>query len=92
MVRSAYSSGKPAIGVGAGNGPAYIHHSADVGHAMDCIARSKTFDYGTVCASEQSIIVEKDMENTVRAEGKKLGFYFMNEQEAGKLAKLLFMQ
>ena len=90
MVRSAYSSGKPAIGVGAGNGPAYIHHSADVGHAMDCIARSKTFDYGTVCASEQSIIVEKGMEQQVKAEGEKRGFYFMDTQEAGSLAKLLF--
>ncbi len=90
MVKAAYSSGKPAIGVGAGNGPAYIHHSADVGKAMDCIARSKTFDNGTVCASEQSIIVEKGMEEQVRAEGKKQGFYFMDQQEAGKLAKLLF--
>ena len=90
MVRSAYSSGKPAIGVGAGNGPAYIHRSANAQRALEKILCSKSFDYGTVCASEQSIIVEKDMENTVRAEGKKLGFYFMNEQEAGKLAKLLF--
>ena len=90
MVRSAYSSGKPAIGVGAGNGPAYIHHSADVGHALDCILRSKTFDFGTVCASEQSIIVEKDMESQVRTEGQKRGFYFMNKEEAGSLAKLLF--
>ena len=90
MVRAAYSSGKPAIGVGAGNGPAYIHHSADVKHALACIARSKSFDYGTVCASEQSIIVEKDMENAVREEAKRQGFYFMNTQEAGSLAKLLF--
>ncbi len=90
MVRSAYSSGKPAIGVGAGNGPAYIHHTADVAKAMDCILRSKTFDYGTVCASEQSIIVEKGMEQQVREEGKRRGFYFMNTQEAGSLAKLLF--
>ena len=90
MVKAAYSSGKPAIGVGAGNGPAYIHHSADVEKAMACIARSKSFDNGTVCASEQSIIVEKGMEEAVRREGKKQGFYFMNEQEAGALAKLLF--
>ena len=90
MVKSAYSSGKPAIGVGAGNGPAYIHRSADVRAALEKILRSKSFDYGTVCASEQSIIVEKELESTVRTEGKKLGFYFMNEQEAGKLAKLLF--
>ncbi len=90
MVRSAYSSGKPAIGVGAGNGPAYIHHSADVSHALTCILRSKSFDNGTVCASEQSIIVEKSMEQQVRQEAQHRGFYFMNEQEAGCLAKLLF--
>ena len=90
MVRAAYSSGKPAIGVGAGNGPAYIHHSADVKKALGCIARSKSFDYGTVCASEQSIIVEKSMEQTVREEAKRQGFYFMDTQEAGCLAKLLF--
>ena len=90
MVRSAYSSGKPAIGVGAGNGPAYIHRSADVDHALSCILRSKTFDYGTVCASEQSIIVEKDLEETVKAKASAMGFYFMNTQEAGNLAKLLF--
>ncbi len=90
MVRSAYSSGKPAIGVGAGNGPAYIHHSADIRAAMEKIYRSKTFDYGTVCASEQSIIVEKTQEQAVRAVGRELGFYFMNEKEAGSLAKLLF--
>ena len=90
MVRAAYSSGKPAIGVGAGNGPAYIHHSADVEKAVECILRSKTFDYGTVCASEQSIIVEKAMEETVRKTAQSKGFYFMNTQEAGQLAKLLF--
>jgi len=90
MVRAAYSSGKPAIGVGAGNGPAYIHHSADVSQALSCILRSKSFDYGTVCASEQSIIVEKPMEEAVRREGERQGFYFMDKQEAGSLAKLLF--
>ena len=90
MVKAAYSSGKPAIGVGAGNGPAYIHHSADIGHAIDCILRSKSFDNGTVCASEQSIVIEKSMENAVRQEAQKRGFYFMNQAEAGSLAKLLF--
>ena len=90
MVKAAYSSGKPAIGVGAGNGPAYIHRSADVAHALACIARSKSFDYGTVCASEQSIIVEKGMESAVRSEGEWQGFYFMDTTQAGALAKLLF--
>lgn len=90
MVRAAYSSGKPAIGVGAGNGPAYIHHSADVKEALSCILRSKTFDNGTVCASEQSIIVEKGMEQTVRQEAARQGFWVMGEKEAGALAGLLF--
>jgi len=90
MVKAAYSSGKPAIGVGAGNGPVYIHHSADVEKALSCILRSKTFDYGTVCASEQSIIVEADMEQTVKEKASKMGFYFMDKDQAGQLAKLLF--
>ena len=90
MVIAAYSSGKPAIGVGAGNGPVYIHHSADVEKALRCVLRSKTFDYGTVCASEQSIIVEAAMEAEVKEKAAKMGFYFMNKEEAGRLAKLLF--
>ena len=90
MVKAAYSSGKPAIGVGAGNGPVYIHHSANVEQALSCILRSKTFDYGTVCASEQSIIVEAAMEAEVKEKASQMGFYFMNKEEAGRLAKLLF--
>lgn len=90
MVKAAYSSGKPAIGVGAGNGPAYIHHSADVAKALKRILKSKTFDNGTVCASEQSIIAERPMEARIVEEGKHLGFYFMNEKEAEALGKRLF--
>ncbi len=90
MVRAAYSSGKPAIGVGAGNGPAYIHRSANVQQALECILRSKDFDHGTVCASEQSIIVEKSMEQEVKTKAASMGYYFMNTQEAGQLARLLF--
>ena len=90
MVKAAYSSGKPAIGVGAGNGPAYIHHTADVNKALACILRSKTFDNGTVCASEQSIIVERAMEEKVKSTAKSMGFYFMNSEEAARLAGLLF--
>ena len=90
MVKAAYSSGKPAIGVGAGNGPVFIHHSADVSKAVACIARSKTFDNGTVCASEQSIIVERTLEDAVRREAQSQGFYFMDKEQAGLLAKLLF--
>ena len=90
MVKAAYSSGKPAIGVGAGNGPAYIHHSANAAKALQRILKSKTFDNGTVCASEQSIIAEKSMEARIVEEGRKLGYYFMNEAEAARLGKLLF--
>ena len=90
MVKAAYSSGKPAIGVGAGNGPAYIHRSAHIPSALERILRSKSFDYGTVCASEQSIIVESCLEEAVRSEARKLGFHFMDAREAELLAKLLF--
>ena len=90
MVRAAYSSGKPAIGVGAGNGPAYIHTSADVPRAVREIVRSKTFDNGTVCASEQSIIVERSMEAPVLEECRRQGIYLMPTEEANRLSKLLF--
>ena len=90
MVKAAYSSGKPAIGVGAGNGPAYIHKTADVSLALKQIACSKNFDFGTVCASEQSIIVERGMEQKVRQVAETMGYYFMSDREAGDLAKLLF--
>ena len=66
MVRAAYSSGKPAIGVGAGNGPCYIHPSADLRQAVADILRSKTFDNGTICASEQSVVVQEENERAVR--------------------------
>ena len=90
MVKAAYSSGKPAIGVGAGNGPAYIHRSADVEQALKDIIRSKTFDNGTVCASEQSILVEKDMAQDVVSQAQKMGCYVMDEDQAAALAGKLF--
>ena len=90
MVKAAYSSGKPAIGVGAGNGPAYIERTADVKAALEMILKSKTFDNGTVCASEQSIMVLRDMEQTVKSAAAGMGYYFMDEMEARKLAAILF--
>ena len=90
MVKAAYSSGKPAIGVGAGNGPAYLHPSCDVKDALEKILQSKTFDNGTVCASEQSIIVEAAMEERVKEMAKSMGYYFMEEAEAKALGALLF--
>jgi len=90
MVKAAYSSGKPAIGVGAGNGPAYLHPSCDVKEALEKILQSKTFDNGTVCASEQSILVEKHKEEAVQKLAESMGYYFMNEQEARSLGAILF--
>ena len=90
MVKAAYSSGKPAIGVGAGNGPAYLHPSCDLKDALEKILQSKTFDNGTVCASEQSIIVEKAMEDDARKLASSMGYYFMNDLEAKALGAILF--
>ena len=90
MVKAAYSSGKPAIGVGAGNGPAYLHPSCDLPDALEKILKSKTFDNGTVCASEQSIIVEASLEAKAKEIALSLGYYFMNEQQAKALGAILF--
>lgn len=90
MVKASYSAGKPALGVGAGNCPAYIEKTANVEKAVKDIMASKTFDYGTVCASEQSVIVEECNREQVIAEFKKNGGYFMNSQETAKVCGLLF--
>ncbi len=89
MVRAAYSSGKPAIGVGAGNGPAYIHKSANIAQAVRDIIRSKTFDNGTICASEQSVIVEECCAKTVLEEFQHQGAHLLSEEEAARLAKFI---
>ena len=89
MVRAAYSSGKPAIGVGAGNGPAYIHRTADVPLAVKRILDSKTFDNGTICASEQSVIVAREMESAVTAELKNQGAYLLSDEEHARLSKFI---
>ncbi|MEI5988942.1 acetaldehyde dehydrogenase (acetylating) [Enterococcus termitis] len=90
MVKAAYSSGKPALGVGAGNSPAYIERTADVKDAVAKIMASKTFDNGTICASEQSIICEEINKETVIRELKAQGGYYMSEAETDKVCKLLF--
>ena len=86
MVRAAYSSGNPAIGVGPGNGPAYIERTADIPLAVKRIFDSKTFDNGTICASEQSIVTEKCIKDKVVEEVKKQGGYFLNADETKKLS------
>lgn len=90
MVKASYSAGKPALGVGAGNSPAYIERTANVQQAVTNIIASKTFDYGTICASEQSIICEECNKDAVIAELKKQGGYFMTPEETEKVCKLLF--
>ena len=89
MVRAAYSSGTPAIGVGPGNGPAYIEKTADLPPAVKRIMDSKTFDNGTICASEQSVVCDKDMEDAVRAEMEKQGAYFLTDEQIAKLGKFI---
>lgn len=89
MVRAAYSSGTPAIGVGPGNGPAYIERTADIPLAVKRILDSKTFDNGTICASEQSVICDADMRPVIQAEMEKQGAYFLNSEERAKLGKFI---
>ena len=89
MVKAAYSSGTPAIGVGAGNGPAYIHHTANVDLAVKRILDSKTFDNGTICASEQSVIMEARMEPAVKAALRAQGAYLLDEEETERLSRFI---
>ncbi len=91
MVKSAYSSGKPALGVGAGNTPAIIDSSADVILAVNSIIHSKTFDNGMICASEQSVIVLKDVYEAVKAEFLKRGCYFLNPSETDRVRKTILV-
>ena len=91
MVRSAYSSGKPALGVGAGNVPAIIDDSADILMAVSSIIHSKTFDNGMICASEQSVIVLDKIYDAVREEFAQRGCYFLNEQERDQLRAVLLV-
>ncbi|EMA4781719.1 acetaldehyde dehydrogenase (acetylating) [Providencia rettgeri] len=89
MVRAAYASGTPTISGGPGNGPAFIERSANIKQAVSDIITSKTFDNGVICASEQSIIVERCIYNEVHRELLAQGAYFMNEEEAKRMASML---
>lgn len=90
MVKAAYSAGKPALGVGAGNSPAYFEKTCDIEQGVRDTLASKGFDNGTICASEQSIIVEECNRDAVIAEFKKQGGYFMTKEETAKVCKILF--
>ena len=91
MVKSAYSSGKPALGVGAGNTPAIIDESANLVLAVNSIIHSKTFDNGMICASEQSVIVLNNVYDSVRAEFERRGCYFLNPDETEKVRKTIII-
>ena len=91
MVKAAYSSGKPALGVGAGNTPAIIDDSADLILAVNSIIHSKTFDNGMICASEQSVIVLESVYEAVKAEFAKRGCYFLNPEETEKVRKTIII-
>ena len=91
MVKAAYSSGKPAIGVGAGNTPAIIDSSADILMAVSSVIHSKTFDNGMICASEQSVIVDKQIYDAVKKEFKARGCYFLKKDEIDKVRKTIII-
>jgi acetaldehyde dehydrogenase/alcohol dehydrogenase len=92
LVKAAYSSGNPAIGVGPGNVPVFIDESADIPFAVANIISSKTFDNGTVCASEQSIIVEEKIEKLVREEFERQQCYFLSPEEIKKVEKVAMVE
>ncbi len=91
MVKAAYSSGKPAIGVGPGNTPAIIDSSADLKLAISSIIHSKTFDNGMICASEQSVIVAEDIYNAAKAEFTVRGCHILNAEECEKLRQIILV-
>ena len=91
MVKAAYSSGKPALGVGAGNTPAVIDESADIVLAVNSIIHSKTFDNGMICASEQSVIVDEKIYEAVKTEFAARGCYFLTPDETEKVRKTILI-
>ncbi|MFP5112055.1 bifunctional acetaldehyde-CoA/alcohol dehydrogenase [Bacillaceae bacterium C204] len=89
MVKSAYSSGKPALGVGPGNVPCYIEKTANLHQAVNDLILSKTFDNGMICASEQAVIIDKEIYDNVKQEMIANNCYFLNEEEKAKVEKLV---
>lgn len=90
MVKAAYSSGKPSYGVGAGNVPAVIHSTADIPQAVSDIIKSKKFDNGLICSSEQTVIVTEDIAEKVLAEFREQNTYLLTEEEKNRLKKVMF--
>ena len=92
MVKAAYSSGKPAIGVGPGNTPAIIHQSADIKLAVSSIIHSKIFDNGMICASEQAVLVDDEIYDEVKKEFELRNCYYLTEEEKAKVSNVLFIE
>ena len=90
MVKAAYSSGKPAIGVGAGNTPAVLDETCDIRLAVASVIHSKTFDNGVICASEQAVVVAKEIYEQIKAEFLSQGCYFLTEEETEKVRSFAF--
>ncbi|MDE7095031.1 MAG: aldehyde dehydrogenase family protein, partial [Anaeroplasmataceae bacterium] len=90
MVKAAYSCGKPALGVGAGNVPAYMEKTCNIRQAVNDIVMSKSFDNGMICASEQAVIIDKEIYDEAVAEFKSFGVYFVSPSEKKKLEKYMF--
>jgi acetaldehyde dehydrogenase (acetylating) len=91
LMRAAYSSGKPAYGVGPGNVPAFIERTADVRKAVADILAGKTFDYGTICSSEQAIVVDQTVRDLAVEECRSQGAYFLSPEEIEKVGRLVFL-
>jgi acetaldehyde dehydrogenase (acetylating) len=91
LVRAAYGSGKPAYGVGPGNVPAFIERTADVRKAVADIIAGKTFDYGTICSSEQAIVAEESVRERALEECRQQGAYFLSAEEMEKVSRLVFL-
>lgn len=89
LVKAAYSSGRPAFGVGPGNVPAYIERTANIPKAVRDIINGKTFDYGTLCSSEQSLICDESIKEQVIEECKKNGGYFLNDEEIAQVSRVV---
>ncbi|OQY98857.1 MAG: acetaldehyde dehydrogenase, partial [Chloroflexi bacterium UTCFX4] len=89
VVRAAHSSGKPAIGVGPGNVPVYVDRSADILQAADLIVKSKSFDWSTICASEQSVVADAPIAAQLQSEMEKHGAYFMDDAQIAAMSKII---
>ena len=87
LVKAAYSSGKPAIGVGPGNAPAFVERTANIVHSVRCLVASKSFDWGTICASEQSVILDQPIEQECLDEFRRQKAYICNEEEVKSLER-----